>query len=86
MFVDRGKLESGIKMAAIVRVKRRRHDDPADSLLLSSKRLKSNDGTSGTRDVEDETVQSVFVFAGTITETVGKYVLCAHAFCMCSSV
>ena len=58
-------------MAAVVRVKRRRHEDPADSLLLSCKRLKSSEEPNTTRDEDLEAIQSVFRFAGTVTETVG---------------
>ncbi|XP_067652328.1 probable RNA polymerase II nuclear localization protein SLC7A6OS [Haliotis asinina] len=50
-------------MAAIVRVKRRRSEEPVESLLFSSKRLKENDSQEGSDDKE---ITGVLKFAGTV--------------------
>ena len=55
---------SPFKMAAIVRVKRSRVEEPADTLFMLCKRSKL-EGT-----VEDEEVKSVFKFAGTVNAKV----------------
>lgn len=57
-------------MAAVVRVKRRIDENPADSLVISCKRLKKS--TEGTiehgRDADE--LKSLFKFAATVPEQV----------------
>ena len=61
-------------MAAIVRVKRRREEDPADSLLLSCKRVKKT--TTSTRQTNEQSPdeKSYFRFAGTVSEKVRHFI------------
>ncbi len=53
-------------MAAILRVKRRRDEEAADSLVLLCKKQKLDDGA--TPDANN--VQTVFKFAGTLSDKV----------------
>ena len=53
-------------MAAIVRIKRRRDQDPAESLLISCKRKKLD-------EAETPLIQNVFKFAGTVSSSVCKW-------------
>jgi len=57
-------------MAAIVRVKRRREDDVADSLVLLCKKAKSVSPNAAISECTVEEVKSVFKFAGTVTAKV----------------
>ncbi|XP_046572396.1 probable RNA polymerase II nuclear localization protein SLC7A6OS [Haliotis rubra] len=50
-------------MAAIVRVKRRRSEEPVESLVFSSKRLKENDSQEGSSNKE---ITGLLKFAGTV--------------------
>ncbi|XP_013419662.1 probable RNA polymerase II nuclear localization protein SLC7A6OS [Lingula anatina] len=64
-------------MATIVRVKRRRHDDPLDSLVLACKKPKRVSQPLGVDDDDDEEVKSIFSFAGTVqkkNEPVSRHV------------
>jgi len=56
-------------MAAILRVKRRRNEDPVESLVLRCKRFKSTSGNEKETNVDAESVKSLFKFAATVSET-----------------
>ena len=53
-------------MAAIVRVKRRINDDPADSLVLSCKRPRKGSDSEASGNNDSEEVKNLFKFAGTV--------------------
>ena len=57
-------------MAAIVRVKRRRSDDPADSIVFSSKRRQLDESNVTGSGDKCESVKSQFKFAGTVGKKV----------------
>ena len=57
-------------MAAIVRVKRRRNEDPADSIIFSCKRTKLVEADSTASGDNYECFKSQFKFAGTVTKKV----------------
>ena len=57
-------------MAAIVRVKRRRNEDPADSIIFSCKRTKLVEADSTASGDNYECFNSQFKFAGTVTKKV----------------
>ena len=57
-------------MAAILRVKRRRNEDPADTLVVSSKKFKESAESEGACAKEADVVDSVFKFAGTVNKKV----------------
>ena len=59
-------------MAAIVRVKRRIDDDPVDSLIISCKRFKQTDENIVEKDAAVQELKSLFKFAATIPEQVGR--------------
>ena len=59
------------KMAAIVRVKRRINDDPADYMVLSSKRQRKGSASEASGNNETEEVKNLFKFAGTVQQEVG---------------
>ena len=61
-----------IKMAAIVRVKRRRDEDPANSIILKCKKAKQSFSEEQSSSEESNAVDSVFKFAGTLPERVRK--------------
>ena len=54
-------------MAAIVRVKRRRDEDPVESIVVKCKRKKESDHMIDESNIDESVdVKSVFKFAGTI--------------------
>lgn len=53
-------------MAAILRVKRKRNADPAESIVLSCKKQRNDDESSST----DCQIKNKFKFAGTTSEKV----------------
>lgn len=57
-------------MAAILRVKRSRTDDPADSLVISSKRYKIDSASDGASVCAPDRVDKIFKFAGTVEKKV----------------
>ena len=59
-------------MAAILRVKRRRDDDPADSFVISTKRLKESINQEGASATDTSSVNNVFKFAGTVDKKVSN--------------
>ncbi|XP_041375956.1 probable RNA polymerase II nuclear localization protein SLC7A6OS [Gigantopelta aegis] len=65
-------------MAAVVRVKRRRNEDPVETLMISCKRRKNDPADSFTSDGNDKCqVESVLKYAATITTkdvTVSKHI------------
>lgn len=61
-------------MAAIVRVKRRREEDVVDSLVLLCKRSKGSQNCATENKKFEESVKSVFKFAGTVKAKVTFYV------------
>ena len=54
-------------MASVIRVKRRRGEDPAEALLLSCKRLRQSEESQ-----PESKIESVLSFAGTISSKVHK--------------
>ena len=57
-------------MAAVVRVKRRRSDDPADSIVFSSKRRQLDESNLTGSGDKCESFKSQFKFAGTVGKKV----------------
>ena len=57
-------------MAAILRVKRRRSEDPAESLVILSKRCKQSLTQDEASSVDGSAVDSIFKFAGTVDKKV----------------
>lgn len=55
-------------MATIVRVKRRRHEDPLESLVVSCKRKREEKTSAADNDINDS--QSSLKFAGTVSSKV----------------
>ena len=60
-------------MATIVRVKRRRYEDPLESIVISCKRKKGDD-ISVACSVENES-QSSLKFAGTVSSKVIRFIV-----------
>ena len=60
-------------MAAVVRVKRRIHDDPVDSLIISCKRFKQIDENIVEKDAAVQELKSLFKFAATVPEQVVSF-------------
>ncbi|XP_070574961.1 probable RNA polymerase II nuclear localization protein SLC7A6OS [Ptychodera flava] len=54
-------------MAAVIRVKRKRTADPADTLVLSCKRPKQKNQTDSGEGAEDGDIDNLFRFAGTVS-------------------
>ena len=61
-----------LKMTAVVRIKRRRNEDPQELLLLSCKKLKSD-----TEKDTDLSQKTLFKFAGTVNSKVNLF---CHVF------
>ena len=59
-------------MAAIVRVKRRIDEDPADSLIVSCKKLKQADENISVEHSTVNELKTLFRFAATVQEDVSR--------------
>ena len=66
-------------MATIVRVKRRRHEDPLESLVVSCKRKREEQTSAADNDINDS--QSSLKFAGTVSSKV----IVSFKFCSMST-
>jgi hypothetical protein len=70
-------------MATIVRVKRRRHEDPLESLVVSCKRKREEQTSAADNDINDS--QSSLKFAGTVSSKVivsySNFVQCPRNRC-----
>lgn len=60
-------------MATVVRLKRRRDEDPLEVLLLAAKKHKGEQGKEDSADVTCD--KSVFKFAGTVSSKVYYFVI-----------
>ncbi|CAH1779594.1 unnamed protein product, partial [Owenia fusiformis] len=68
------------KMAAIIRIKRKLDEDPADKLVIYCKRIKSNSAEGGASKSASEDVKNELTFAGTLDkkdESVSKRIRAA---------
>ena len=63
-------------MATIIRVKRRLSEEPASSLVVSYKRIKSDSSNNEAEAVINKAINEsdkrLFTFAGTVTQEVSK--------------
>lgn len=57
-------------MATILRVKRKRNEDPVENIVVSCKKIKSE--VHDSRNHEEKDLQSSLKFAGTVTSKVVK--------------